>query len=100
VSVPWALVAAPADRPQLTVRFARDEHMRLDRVDAQETPTQVFVTVLVRWQSPAGGWFAWAEEQEATVSLSAPLGTRELVHAAVDLGAPPPPGDDPDGPPL
>src|SRR5581483_3329912 len=46
VSVPWTLVAAPADRAELTVRYAVPPRFQLDRVDAQETPTQVFVTVL------------------------------------------------------
>ena len=55
--------------------------MELDRVDAQETPTQVFVTVLMRSRAPAGGWFAFAREHEAVVPLARPLGERELVHA-------------------
>lgn len=83
VSVPWTLVAAPQDRPELTVRYAVLQGLELDRVDAQETPTQVFVTVLARRQPP-GDSSAFREEREATVALSAPLGTRELVHAATD----------------
>lgn len=98
VSVPWTLVAAPTDEPRLTIRCAGDEHMELDRVDAQETPTQVFVTALMRWRPPAGGHFAFAQEQETDVPLARPLGERELVHAPVDLEAQ---GDgDPSGPPL
>jgi hypothetical protein len=58
--------------------------MELDRVDAQETPTQVFVTVLMRWRPPAGGWFALEQRDEAVVPLAQPLGERELVHAPVD----------------
>jgi hypothetical protein len=91
VSVPWELIAAPPDDPSLTIRYRSDEQMELDRVDAQETPTQVFVTALMRWRPPAGGWFAYAEEHEALVPLSRPLGERELVHAPVD---------EPGGPPL
>jgi hypothetical protein len=84
LSVPWELVAAPADEPSLTIRCAGDEHMKLDRVDVQETPTQVFVTVLMRWQPPGGGWFAFEQPHEAAVALAQPLGGRELVHAPVD----------------
>lgn len=91
VSVPWELVTAPADEPALTIRYQGDEHMELDRLDAQETPTQVFVTVLMRWRPPAGGWFAYAHDHEAVVPLAQPLGDRELVHAPVD---------EPGGPPL
>ncbi|HZV73817.1 MAG TPA: hypothetical protein VFF79_08905 [Conexibacter sp.] len=97
VSVPWTVVSAPEDRAELTLRYTCTEHMGLDRIDAQETPTQVFVTVLTRWQPPAGGWFAWQQERTATVALSGPLGTRALVHAPVDADGP---GDDPSGPPL
>ncbi|MBS1868903.1 MAG: hypothetical protein JSS99_04515 [Actinobacteria bacterium] len=93
VSVPWTLVEAPADEPSLAIRYRSDEHMELDRIDAQETPTQVFVTVLTRWSPPAGGWVALGREQDAVVRLSAPLGARELVHAAVD-------GEEPGEPPL
>ncbi|HEX7291408.1 MAG TPA: hypothetical protein VF250_09810 [Conexibacter sp.] len=84
LSVPWELVAAPADEPSLTIRYAGDEHMELDRVDARETPTQVFLTVLTRWQAPGGGWFAFERRHEAAVALAQPLGGRALVHAPVD----------------
>lgn len=84
VSVPWELVAAPDDEPALTIGYRSDERMELDRIDAQETPTQLFVTVLMRWRPPAGGSFALAEEHQATIPLSRPLGERELVHAPVD----------------
>jgi hypothetical protein len=97
VSIAWTLVAAPAERAELTLRYASTEHMELDRVDAQETPTQVFVTVLMRRRPPAGGSLAWEPEHEATVALSAPLAGRELVHAPVDLEAP---AEGPGDPPL
>ena len=84
VSVPWELVAAPPDEPFLTIRYRAGEHMELDRIDAQETPTQLFLTVLMRWQPPAAGRLAVADEREAVVPLSGPLGERELVHAPVD----------------
>jgi hypothetical protein len=90
VSVPWELIEAPPDDPSLTIRYRGDKQMELDRVDAQETPTQVFVTALMRWRPPAGGWFAHAEEQEVVVPLSRPLGERELVHAPVDEANGPP----------
>jgi hypothetical protein len=87
LSVPWELVEAPADRPDLTVRFERATiDMELDRVDAQETATQVFVTVLVRFQPPAGDGDAAAwDAEEATVALAEPLGERELIHAPTDV---------------
>jgi hypothetical protein len=85
VSVPWSLAApAPEDRAELAITYRCSEQMELDRVDAQETPTQVFVTVIARWRPPAGGWFAWEQERDATVSLTRPLGERELLHAPVD----------------
>jgi hypothetical protein len=90
VSVPWEPVAAPEDEPALTIRYRGDEDMELDRIDAQETPTQLFVTVLMRRRPPAGGRFALTREHEAVVPLSRPLGERELVHAPVDE-----PGDRP-----
>jgi hypothetical protein len=88
LSVPWTLVDAPAERGELAIRYASAEHMQLDRIDAQETPTQVFVTVLVRWSPPAGGWFASQRETDATVALTRPLGERELIHAPDDLVSP------------
>jgi hypothetical protein len=71
VSVPWTLVEAPADAVELTIRAAA-----AGQVDVQETPTQVFVTVIA--ESPA------AAAADATVPLSRPLGERELIHAPVD----------------
>jgi len=86
LSVPWTLAAAPADRAELTIRFACDERLELDRVDAQETPTQVFVTVLLRRRGAAAPDSSAGEpqEHETTVALSGPLGVRELVHAPDD----------------
>jgi hypothetical protein len=91
VSVPWTLVAAPQERAELTLRCTVGEQMELDRVDAQETPTQVFVTVLLRRQPADAGTPAQPREHEATVALSSPLGSRALVHA---------PADEPSDPPL
>jgi hypothetical protein len=88
VSVPWTLVEAPADRPELSVGFERDDSMELDRVDVQETPTQVFATVLVRWQPSEGSRFSPATTEEATAQLARPLGERELIHAPTDLDRP------------
>jgi hypothetical protein len=86
VSVPWQLAAEPGDdEDELSISYARDEHMAPDRIDVLETPTQVFVTVIVSWLPPAGGWFAWREQEQATVQLRAPLAGRELIHAATDL---------------
>jgi hypothetical protein len=84
VSVPWTLVAASEAEPRLTIRYVGDARMELDRVDAQETPTQVFVTVLMRRRAPVGDKLASAQEHEAVVPLAQPLGERELVHAPVD----------------
>lgn len=84
VSVPWELIAAPADEPYLTISYRSDVHMELDRIDAQETPTQLFVTVLMQRRATAGARFRAADEHQAVVPLSRPLGERELVHAPVD----------------
>jgi hypothetical protein len=100
VSVPWTLVASSASEPRLTIRCRADEHMQLDRVDAQETPTQVFVTVLMRRRPPAGGPAASVQDHQAVVELSSPLGTRELVHTPVDVDAPSTPVDQPSASPL
>jgi hypothetical protein len=83
LSVAWELVEPVAD-DELALRFQRSERMTLDRIDVQETPTQVFVTVLVRWEPPVGGWFAFEVEERATVKLSRPLRGRDVVHAATD----------------
>src|SRR5215207_10408043 len=59
LSAPWTLTAEPpADRAELAIRYSGGEHLELDRIDVQETPTQVFLTVLLRWLPPAGGGFA------------------------------------------
>jgi len=99
VSVPWTLADAPGDRAELTVRFAGHPQLALDRVDAQETPSQVFVTVLMRRRAAAADADGEAPpEQQATVALSGPLGARELVHAPADW--PPAAGGEPSDPPL
>lgn len=97
VSIPWELVDAPRDRAELTLRYTCGEQLELDRADAQETPTQVFVTLLMRWRPSNGDRSAGQRRGETVVAISGPLGERELVHAPVDLPAR---GDDPDGPPL
>lgn len=101
VSVPWTLLESDPANPRLRIACAADEHMQLDRVDAQETPTQVFVTALMRSSAPAGGSFAGSRQHEAVVSLGSPLGTRELVHTPVDVDATgEPAGGGPSAPPL
>ena len=85
LSVPWQLVAPPDDGTELEIRFARNGHEALDRVDVQETPTQVFVTVIVHWRPHVVGSFAAETEETATVALDRPLGNRELIHGATDL---------------
>ena len=84
VSVPWTLVAAADDEPAVTIGYRAEAPMELDRIDAQETPTQVFVTVLMRRREPTADTPARAGDREAVVPLSRPLGERELVHAPVD----------------
>src|SRR5829696_2281826 len=55
LSIPWQLVSPPSDDAELEIAFSRNEHEELDRVDVQETPTQVFVTVIVHWRLHAAG---------------------------------------------
>jgi hypothetical protein len=98
LSVAWTLVAAPPDRAELTVRYVGGPELEPDRFDAQETPTQVFVTVLMRRAERMGDAAQGRRELEAVVALSRPLGERELVHAPVDLPAPG--GEQPGDPPL
>lgn len=93
LSVPWTLVAPPGGDTELEIAFARNAHEVLDRVDVQETPTQVFVTVIVRWRPHEPGPFAAETEETASVTLARPLGDRELVHGAIDV-------DERDGGPL
>jgi hypothetical protein len=83
VSVAWELVAAPQEQPELAIRCHQDDALVLDRVDVQETPTQVFVTALAR-QQPRTGEEPVRSGVDATVALSRPLGTRELIHTPVD----------------
>lgn len=91
VSVPWTLAAEPGERAELTLRCHQDDALVLDRADAQETPTQVFVTALARRQ-PRGAGEPPRRPAEAQVALSRPLGDRELIPAPVDGG--------PDAPPV
>jgi hypothetical protein len=91
VSVRWTLAAPPDERPELAIRCHQDDALVLDRVDAQETPTQVFLTALARRQ-PRGSEEPPRSDAEATVVLTRPLGTRELIPAPVDA--------EPDAPPL
>lgn len=85
VSVAWTLAAPPNDRPELAVRCRQDDRLVLDRVDVQETPTQVFLTAIAR-QQPRTGEEPPRTDAEATVALSRPLGTRELIATPVDAG--------------
>jgi hypothetical protein len=86
-SVAWELLDgdSPADdATELRIGFSLiGRHESLARVDVRETDSQVFVTVLARFDPPEGGWFAYAEAHQATVTLSRPLGDRALVHAPV-----------------
>jgi hypothetical protein len=89
VSVPWVALAPAGDGEELRIRYRATAQMELDRVDVQETDTQVFVTVLVRAEAPSGGRLADEIETDATALLHRPLGDRELVHAPLDWsGAP------------
>jgi len=83
-SVAWTLLDGdPApDATELRIGFSLvARYESLARIDVRETASQVFVTVLSRFEPPAGGWFAYAEAHKATVALEAPLGDRALVHA-------------------
>jgi hypothetical protein len=81
LSVPWQLAEPAGEEAELAIRFAHAEGTALDRVDVRETPTQVYVTVIVR---AAGVGTGAPVQQTATVTLSAPLGDRELVPGATD----------------
>lgn len=85
VSVGWKLVAAPADRAELTVDCHQDDALELDRVDVQETATQVFVTAVARRRPRPAGAPPRAPARVAA-PLSRPLGDRELIAAPVDAG--------------
>jgi hypothetical protein len=83
LSIPWTLVDAPQDAGELAIRTEIGPSLTLDRIDVQETPTQVFVTVLVRPRTAAEP-AAPGGATDATVTLSRPLGARELIHAPAD----------------
>ena len=105
-SVAWTLLEdePDADATELRIGFSLvARHESLARIDVRETSSQVFVTVLARFEPPAGGWFAYAEAHKATVELDAPLGDRALVHAPVqepNAPAPPPTGSSEERPPA
>lgn len=83
-SVAWTpLDGDPApEATELRIGFSLvARYESLARIDVRETASQVFVTVLSRFEPPAGGWFPYAEAHKATVALEAPLGDRTLVHA-------------------
>jgi hypothetical protein len=86
-SVAWEpLDGDPApDTTELRIGFSLvARYESLARIDVRETASQVFVTVLARFDPPAGGWFAYAEAHQATVPLEEPLGDRALVHAPAE----------------
>ena len=90
-SVAWELLDGEpsAEAAELRIGFSLvGRHESLARVDVRETASQVFVTVLARFDPPEGGWFAYAEAHQATIALQAPLGDRALVHAPADEPAP------------
>lgn len=96
-SVAWTLLDDEPDADATALRIGYSlvaRHESLARIDVRETSSQVFVTVLARFEPPAGGWFAYAEAHKATVDLRAPLGDRTLVHAPVQE---PGPADGPAG---
>lgn len=83
VSVAWTLSAPPGERPELAISCRQDDELVLDRVDVQETPTQVFLTAIARREPRAAG-DPPREDAHATVALSGPLGERELIATPVD----------------
>jgi hypothetical protein len=94
VSVPWTLVSGASEddtrqQRELPIEFTLlGERMDLDRIDVRETDSQVFVTVLARYEPPAPGAPeppAYGVAREAVVRLAAPLGERALVHAPDQL---------------
>ncbi len=89
-SVPWRLAEQPAADATLAIRCHQDDQLVLDRVDVQETPTQVFVTALARRQ-PRRGDEPARQAVQASVLLSRPLGGRELIATPVDAGQDAPP---------
>ena len=88
VSLPWQPVPDPPPPATSTLRVRCaliDGEMELARVDVQETPSQVFVTVLARWERSPAGAPVRTREVEHAVELRAPLGDRALVHAPTDV---------------
>lgn len=112
-SVAWHLLDGEpaATATELRIGFSLIARIEtLARIDVRETPSQVFITVLARFDPPEGGWFAYAEAQQATVALDEALGERRLVAAPEDPPpeplpggtdglSPPPPGDAADSAP-
>jgi hypothetical protein len=84
VSVPWVPRGAAGDGGELRIRYRASAQMELDRVDVQETDTQVFVTVLMRAEARSGSPLGDEIEADASARLQRPLADRELVHAPLD----------------
>ncbi|MDO8213687.1 hypothetical protein [Conexibacter sp. CPCC 206217] len=97
LSIPWSPSPDPPPREARELRIhctLTSAAMELARVDVRETASQVFVTVLARWEPSTGdvaanSAFDSGRKREATASLRNPLGDRALVHAPHD--APPTP---------
>lgn len=86
VSLPWRPIPdrPPADTTRLRIRVPiREGAMALARVDVRETRSQVFVTVIARWD-PRADPTAPTRDVEAVARLDRPLGDRTLVHAPTD----------------
>ncbi|MBB4664514.1 hypothetical protein [Conexibacter arvalis] len=86
-SVAWELLDGEPepDATELRIGFSLvGRYETLARIDVRETASQVFVTVLARFDPPEGGWFGYAEAHQATIVLDGPLGDRALVHAPTD----------------
>ena len=96
-SVAWTLATPPGKRSELAIRCHQDDALVLDRVEVQETPTQVFLTAIAR-REPLGPGEPPREHAHATVALSRPLGERELIPTPVDAG--PAPSAGPGAPPV
>jgi hypothetical protein len=84
VSVPWVALGAAGDGGELRIRYRASAQMELDRVDVQETDTQIFVTVLMRAEARSGGPLGDEIEADASARLQRPLADRELVHVPLD----------------
>lgn len=90
VSIPWTLVGADEqqDQQELPIRFTLlGGRMELDRIDVRETDSQVFVTVLARYEPTQAGRAQpnYGVARDATLRLAKPLGDRALVHAPDQL---------------